>query len=421
MILRNIHLYFHNLYHLIFHNVIFKMATRNLKRNKRRSTAVILTIGLGVGALFLYHGFNNGILNQYKFTTIRSRYGHGQINTKDYLDKVYEKPWEHWINNVDEVEKALKNDPRILYYFPRVDFYTMVTNGKINVAAKGQGVIGENESRFFTALNIVSGKNLSDEPDGILLGSGLARSLDLKIGSRVTVLTNTVFGSLNGLDFNVIGIFYTGTKEFDDTFFRIPLKQAHLILDTNKIESIALGLKEDDDWEEVSRDIVTKFPNLGTTPFAVLDKVYYQNGVDFLMAQFGVIRIIILVIVILGIFNTVSTSILERKQEIGNLRANGESKTDIMYLLLTEGLVVGIISGIIGLTAAIIINNLVLFKGITMPACPGLTRNFLVFLELQPIHALETFSLGLFSALVGTYFAARKINKKSISELLRSV
>ncbi|MFN8370432.1 MAG: FtsX-like permease family protein [Bacteriovoracaceae bacterium] len=68
-----------------------------------------------------------------------------------------------------------------------------------------------------------------------------------------------------------------------------------------------------------------------------------------LEAQFNSIRLIILIIVILSILNSISTSILERKQELGNLRANGESVTDIMTLLISEGLVIGLIGSLVEL------------------------------------------------------------------------
>lgn len=401
--------------------MIFKMAFRNLKRNRRRSLAIILTVALGVGALFLYHGFNTGIMNQYKFNTIRSRFGHGQINEKEYRSKVYEKPWEHWIEDYSVLQNSLKSDSRVQYIFPRVEFYAMVTNGKINVAGKGQGIDGPEEAKFFTALNFVEGKNLESEEDGVIVGAGLARSLDLKIGDRVTILANTIYGSLNGVDLNVVGVFYTGVKEFDDASFRLPLKQAQILLDSTKIESVALGLKSDEDWLAVQEKIEKDFSKYEATPFAILDKVYYQHAVDFLWAQFNTIRLIILFIVVLGIFNTISTGILERKQEIGNLRANGESENDVMKLLLAEGLVAGGLGSLLGVLISIVLNNTLLFKGILMPPSPGITRQFHVFIELQPGYALVTIALGVICTILGTYFAGRKVVKTQIGELLRSL
>lgn len=396
------------------------MAFRNLFRNIRRTIAVILTVALGTGALFLFDGFNHGILNQYRDNTIHAHYGHGQINLMGYREKVYEKPWEHWITNYDALHSFLKKQPGVEYVFPRVSFFALLTNGKITVSGFGQGVDGQSESKFFNALNVISGETLSDQPEGILLGRGLARALDVKPGDMVTVLANTIYGTLNGVDLVVTGIFHTGSQDFDDRIFRIPLKQAHLLLDTDRIESVALGLKSLDSWKPVSEAVEKQFPEMETTPFAVLDEVYYQHSVDWLKSQFKVIQIIILTIVLLGIFNSVSTSILERKQEIGNLRANGESIADIMKLLACEGVALGIIGSIVGIALSILITETILRHGILMPPAPGLTRQFHVMIEPRAGMALYTFIMGVATALVATVIAGIRVARMPIGDALRS-
>jgi putative ABC transport system permease protein len=401
--------------------MLFKIAFRNLFRNLRRSCTILLTVALGTGSLFLYHGFNFGIMNQYKANTIRSLYGHGQVNVSGYRDQVFEKPWEHWIDNTEGVLEEINADSRVKHIFPRIQFFAMLSNGEINVSGKGQGIDGVEESQFFNQLNIVEGKKLSNEEDGALLGIGLARALKVKIGDRITVLGNTIHGSLNGIDIVVTGIFHTGMKEFDDTVFRVPIKQAQILLDTTKVESVSIGLFKDEDWKSFEDDIKKDYPSLEATSFAVLDKVFYQHAVDFLQAQFEAIRVIILFIVILGIFNTVSTSILERKQEIGNLRANGESSGQVLSLLLTEGAVVGVIGSIIGIILSYLLNFTLLRNGIHMPPSPGITRSFDVFVELQFSYTAICFTLGLLTSLLATLLAGKKVVKVPIAELLRSV
>ncbi len=403
--------------------MIGKLSLRNLLRNPRRSLTLIITIALGTGALFLYHGFNFGIMNQYRKNTIHARYGHGQLNLKDYRKQIYEKPWEHWIENFDEVKNQLQREAEIEYIFPRIEFYALLTNGKINVSGRGQGIDAEVESKFFDTLNVVDGKNLSKEADGIILGKGLADSLNLKINERVTIMANTIYGSLNAIDLTVTGIFHTGAKDFDDVVFRLPLAQTKILLDTNKVEAIALGLKNDEPktWDKLALKLTEKFPALEATSFNILDKIYYQHAVDFLEAQFNSIRLIILVIVILSILNTISTSILERKQEIGNLRANGESRLEIMVLLISESLVIGFIGGLIGIILSYLLNFTLLKNGILMPPSPGLTRQFHVFIELQFSYALITILLGILSTLVGTIVSGMKVTKTEIGELLRSI
>ncbi|MEK6705637.1 MAG: FtsX-like permease family protein [Bdellovibrionota bacterium] len=401
--------------------MLIRLAFRNLMRNPRRTTAVLMTVMIGSGSIFIFHGFNAGIMNQYRENTVHSRYGHGQINTKGYREKVFEKPWEHWVSDWTKLKTRLLSLQGVTHVFPRLEFFSLLTNGKVNVSGRGQGVDGESEALFFTTLNVEEGVILSNQPDGILLGRGLAKSLDVKQGDRVTVLSNTINGSMNGADFTVTGIFHTGSKDFDDVVFRIQLPEAQKLLDTALIESIAVGLKSVEDWGRVETTINSEFTKLEATPFAVLDKVYYQHSVDWLDSQFGVIQIIIIAIVILGIFNTVSTGILERKQEIGNLRANGDSAMEIIRMFICEGVAIGLIGAALGLIIALLINSTILRSGILMPPAPGITRQFHVLIELQPVMAIKAFMMGALTAAIATLLAAIRVARLPIGDALRSV
>lgn len=401
--------------------MILYVAFRNIFRNKRRTAAVMVTVALGAGSLFIFHGFNAGIMNQYRANTIHSRYGHGQINTAGYRDKVFEKPWEHWIENYDELKPKLLQLPGVDKLFPRIEFFALLTNGRINVSGRGQGIDGAEEAEFFNTLNVVQGKTLTTEPDGVLLGVGLAHSLDLKPGDKVTVLASTVNGSMNGVDLTVTGIFHTGAKEFDDRVFRLPIAQAQTILDTKRIEAIAMGMKSVEVWPAFAAAMAKQYPNLETTSFEVLDKVYYKNSVDWLDSQFKFIQFIIITIVILGIFTTISTSVLERKQEIGNLRANGESFYDILKLLSAEGVVLGILGASLGIAIAWLLTITLFRDGVLMPPAPGLTRQYYVIIELQFMMAVQTFLMGLFCAALAASVAGVRVARLPIGEALRSL
>lgn len=401
--------------------MLIKLATRNLFRNPRRTFAVLLTIAMGTGSLFIFHGFNNGIMNQYRDNCIHARYGHGQINTKGYRDKVFVKPWEHWIADWAPLSERLRQIPGVELLFPRLEFSALLSNGTVTISGHGQAIDGVAESGFFNTLNIVEGQTLGAQADGILLGKGLASALDAHPGKSLSIMVQDINGQLRQATLTVTGIFHTGSKEFDDVMFRVPLPHGQQLLGTKRIETLALGLRSLDDWPAVAKLVNDEFANLEAIPFAKLDEVYYQHSVDWLAAQFGVIHLIILSIVVLGIFNTVSISILERKQEIGNLRANGESKGEILLLLLWEGITLGVAGAGLGLVLALGLDFLFLRDGILMPPAPGLTRQFRVLIEFQPSMALITFCLGSSAALLATVLASARVVRISIGDALRSV
>lgn len=394
---------------------------RNLFRNIRRTISIVLTVAFGCGALFCFDGFINGVLDQYREGTIHSHYGHGQIHEKGYRDTFYQKPSDHWIQEADNVQDFLKELPGVEFLFPRIHFSALLSKGQVNVSAIGEGIDGVAESQFFYGLNIEQGTTLVDSENGILLGIGLARALNVSPGDHVTVKASTVNGNFHELGLKVAGIFHTGSKDFDDKMFRIPISEAQKLLNTTLVESISLGLKHLDDFEPVVKALQLKFPHLEATSFEVLDAIYYQHSVNWLKSQFHTVQIIIISIVLLGIFNTISTIILERKSEIGNLRANGESCLDILKLLLSEGVILGFIGSLTGIILSFIFNLTILKNGITMPPGPGLTRDFVAYLKMDLSFAFYTLLIGVLAAVVATFFSGLKVAKMPIGEALRAV
>lgn len=396
------------------------LAFRNLFRNFRRTMAILLTVGLGSGALFSFQGFINGVLTDYKETTIHSHNGNGQINTKGYRETVFEEPSKYWVENYGDLEYFLSKQEGVDHIFPRVSIGGMLIHNKVSITGQGQGIVGEREAEFFDGLNIEEGETLLGHSNGILLGKGFANALDAHSGDSIKFYTKDVKGKIRKGNFEVTGIFYTGNVDFDGRVFRIPLDKAQSLLRTDKVESVSVGLSDHEHWDAVSDAVEQAYPHLETASFAELNKVYYQHSVDWLKAQFHVVQIIILSIVLLGIFNTISASILERKQEIGNLRANGESRWDVMKQIVSEGTFMGIIGSVLGIGLTYIIAKGFLHNGILMPPGPGSTKQFFIKFQFDGMMVVSTVTLSIISAIAASVLAGIKVVRIPIAKALRA-
>jgi putative ABC transport system permease protein len=398
----------------------FILSVRNLFRNVRRTVAILLTVALGTGALFSFDGFINGVLQELQESTIHSHYGFGQINTKGYRDTVFENPTTHWIADGESVQEFIQNIDGVQQVFPRVSFSALLKNGNTTVGGSGQGVVAEEEASFFHSLNLEEGEMLTSQARGILLGRGLAKALRVQPGDQVTVIATSTKGIINKDKFTVTGIFHTGSVDFDSRMFRIQLGPAQKLLKTNKIESFTLGLKDLASWGPFAEQMEKNFPHLEATSFDVLDKIHYQHSVDWLKAQFNVVQVIILSIVLLGIFNSISTSILERKQEIGNLRANGESTFQVMALIMTEGGLLALMGSALGMIGSYALLMSFINKGLLMPPGPGQSRQFLVTFSFEWSMVLFTLALSAMAAMIASFLAGIKVAKMSIAKSLRA-
>ncbi len=400
--------------------MILFLALRNLCRNFRRTLAVVSTIALATGALLAFDGFINGVLGEMRENAIHSNYGYGQINTKGYREALPQDPKSQWIERKDELAKFLSETEGVKDYFQRASLPALIVKGSKTVSGCAQGIEADKEARFFNSLNINEGETLSYQENGILLGKGLANALDAHPGDQVEVILPSSKGVTNHDHFIVSGIFHTGTLEFDNHVFRIQLPAAQKLFDTQKIELVSLDVEDFSEWDALEEKIVTAFPELEVTPFHILDKFNYQNSADWLKALFNVAQIIILIIVLLGIFNTISTSILERKQEIGNLRANGESSFQVMQLVLIEGGLLAIIGSAIGMGLTYSILMLFVEKNVTLPPGPGQTNPFLLTFSFEWSMALYALGISGAVAMLASYFAGLKVVKMPIARALRS-
>lgn len=399
--------------------MLIKLAWRNLYRNRRRTVASLVTIAVGAGGLLTYQGFQNGMMNQYRENLIRARYAHGQVFTKGYYNQVMEKPWTKWISNPEALEEKLIKIEGVIQTFPRISFYSFLQKGGVTLSGYGAGIVSEKEDLFFTEKNFEQGGGIKNKDD-IILGTGLAKGLNAKVGETITLLAQTVNGTLSRTDVIVSGIFHTGIKEFDDRAFRINLPVAKKLLNTDAVELIALQTTGVEAWEDVSSQISQTINGVESVSFEELDSAYYKNAVNFLNSQFNFIRIIILLIVALGIFNIISNGLLERKGEVGSLRANGEFRQKLFAILSLENVFLGLIGGVIGCILSVLVDFLFLQKGVPVPPAPGITRSFDVFLEMEGSHFIQVLVLSILTTILASVYPILNLINQNIPELLKS-
>ena len=122
----------------------------------------------------------------------------------------------------------------------------------------------------------------------------------------------------------------------------------------------------------------------------------------------------------LGIFNSISAAILERKQEVGNLRANGETKRSVIRLIVAEGALLGLGGAVLGISLVYFVFSYCLGTGIMMPPGPGNTRSFVANFDFTWKMVAMTGSLSVISAVFASAVAGLRVVRLPIATALRS-
>ena len=401
--------------------LLVKLSLRNVFRNRRRSVYALATIAMGAMGLVVFMGFNRGTMNLYRANAIRARWGHGQLFVQGYRGKAHARPWEKWIAQPRSVMDRLRALPGVVDLFPRVTLNAMLVAGGQAVGGQGEGIDGVAEARFFDQLNYVEGGDFKDHAAGIVLGQGLAQGLGVQVGDAVLLVTRDGETTIRNATVTVAGVFQTGSQEFDSRAFRIPLTVAQRLLGTDRAESIAVALSRVEAWPAFAGAARAALPELEAVPFDELDQVYYRHAMEWLDAQFGFIRGIILLVVFLGIFNVISMTVMERTAEIGTLRANGDSRWEVALGHVLEAAALGLLGGVLGLLAGWGLATGPLRDGVAMPPGPGITRSFRILIELGVRDALQVQGLCVVTAVVGCLLPVWRATRLPIAEALRHV
>ena len=263
-----------------------------------------------------------------------------------------------------------------------------------------------------------------DDPYGAILGRGLAASIDAKVGDYLTILTSTREGALNAIDIRVRGTFYSFAKEYDDKMLKIPLASVQKLLYLDAVQAMIVLLDKTENIDEVGKalsDLIEKKDlALETKTWSDLAD-YYRQVVKLYKRQFGVLKFIIGIIVVLSIINTMSMSIFERTREIGTVMAMGTKKNEVLSMFMLEGLVLGLLGGCLGVIFGIILAKIISFIGIPMPPAPGSTVPYVAAIGIFPRVVITAFLFSVCTAVAASFYPSFKASRLNISEALRYI
>jgi len=398
-----------------------RIAFRNIFRNGRRSALTLSVIVFGVVGLILFGGYKAVTFTNLRESTIRNRTGHLQIARLGSAKAEAQKPLEYGIEDVEALRRAVERDPRVKSTAAQVSLMGLLSNGDKSVTFLATGVEPKHDDAM-SAQKMVSGHFLdASEPDGVILGKGLADSLHARPGDYLTMMTTTTTGSLNAMDVRVAGVFTTAVKEMDDRAVKMPIAGAQQLLQTKKVERLLVFLHETDRTDAVKADLLRTLPRAG---FAVELKdwselaSFYHQVVMLYNGIFGFLGIIVFAIVIVSVANTILMSIFERTREIGTLMAMGTTRRRLWRMFLLEGFVLGIVGAILGVTSGYLLSLLLNHAHIMLPPPPGYTRGYRLVLDPAPSVLIVATFIAIVTPALSAMLPAFKATRMKIVDAL---
>ncbi len=333
-------------------SLYFKLAWRNIFRNKRRTIISGIAIAIGLASLIyvdaLYIGMKNNIVKNITGSFI----GDGQIHRKGFRQK---QEVELTVKNPEKLIKSLKSENQIKIFSLRTYSFSMISSSN-NVSSVILVGIEPQKEKEISQMDdaIIEGSFFNKRSENqIIIGKKLAEILEVKTGDRIVITVAQAHSSeLSQELFKVTGIYYLNSPEMDKGMAFIKLKKAQKMLNIgNNFHEIALKFKKGIDlihidklsfWRKYSSDDNEALSWMGLFPQMKL--MFEMTNLSLALVGFILFAIVALVII-----NSLFMSIYERMFEFGVLRAIGTRPSGAFKLIILESGALAIFSIFIGI------------------------------------------------------------------------
>jgi putative ABC transport system permease protein len=397
------------------------LALRNVFRQRARTVTTLAAIGMGVAALILAGGFVEDIFVQLGEAIIHSQSGHIQITRTGYREGRLRNAENYLIDQPDKLKAEISASPQVEMVMARLSFAAVLNNGRRDLGVIGEGIEAGPEAQLGSYLHFVEGRALTDHDiAAIVVGQGVAKSLGLKVGDQVTVVISLPKGAVNTLDFELVGIFQSFSREFDARAVRIPIGSARDLMDTQSAHTLVVALARTQETERVLESLRAR---LAGSQYAVTSwrelSDFYEKTLQLYDRQFGVLRLIILLMVLLSVANSINMSLFERGREFGTMQALGNRPASVFRLIVTEAVVLGTFGAglgmFVGCSAAWVISAI----GIPMPPPPNANLSYTATIRLVPADVALAGAIGWMATVLAALLPARRAARMNVVEALR--
>ncbi len=304
--------------------LFIKIAWRNIVRNHRRTLISLAAIIFGLASIIVFFGFTDGFHAQWVENSVKLYAGHVVIYADDYYEG---RNLNRNIKNAEYLEAAARKAGGLRAYTTRVHVHGLASTAENSVAVLIRGIDIEKEKAIAGFdRRMVKGEYLDqDASREILLGYGLASRLHANIGNKLVLMIQAADGSIGAELFRLKGIFRAGAVDLDKHLAVISIKDAQeLAVINDRVTEVVLILDGPEYVQPVTGFLKREIGSNGfdVLPWNIL-LPQAREMIELSSVFMYVVLAIVLVVVSLGILNTMLMSIMERTREFGVMMALG--------------------------------------------------------------------------------------------------
>lgn len=304
--------------------MLFKTAIRNSIKYRRRSLVVVICIAISTIAMQTMDGIGEG----FKMSALRF-----MLNQQGMIvfEPAEAEPLEfavHSISKYGDIKEKIKE---------------IIPDARISGKIFSPAIVVKDSFSIETAVSA------EDDISGTVVGEKTAKMLNSEVGDTVILFGSNRYGGLSVVPAKVESTSKNFRSIRQGKGIMLPINLARMLLGWGEEEVRLVQVNFDEFWraDEYTKELKAAFPGVKITSWRErltnIEDLFKVS--DFKMNIFAAI---ILILVAGIIMNTILTSVLERKNDIGTLRSIGASRIFVTKMILLEIIFVAIIGTLIG-------------------------------------------------------------------------
>ncbi|TNE52332.1 MAG: ABC transporter permease [Deltaproteobacteria bacterium] len=412
--------------------LLLKLGLKNLGRKKSRSFLTISAVVLCSAGIMMYSVLMEGAIDMMMDGLI-DQIGHYRVVHEKVIKEPRLSKGSYFVGDAKRLIQDIKKIPGVVTVAPRVELGAFIDNtvknpktGKIEgkqAPGPGLGIDPEVEKNVLKLDKSISkGRMIRSTGKEIVLGFRLADRLNAKVGDSLVLIGKTVDDSMSALRVKVVGIVTTGTVSVDKMFF-VSLKSAQYFLDIPNQLSSLLVFGRDRRAGDSLKAPLSKVQ----MPKRTMAQSWKQNSFGQMMGMANIFMFIIGGFVVfiagVGLMNTMTMSVLERRDEVGIMMALGFTPGKVAGVFLTEGLVLGSIGAMIGVILASLASIPMITTGVSFGTEAVSKLPFPIQQTMKGAITMNSIMIGLavgvLATIVGTLWPAIQASRMDPVEALR--
>ena len=391
---------------------LFKLAWRNVWRQKRRTTLLIVVVAYAVLATIFFWGFNDGFNSS--ILTGQARY---LVAPMMVMSEAYNRDPspENSLTTLDIIDDIAKVSG-VNAVVPRLEFPGLLRSPYTSEGARLRGIYPGLEPKVSTVPESIAKGRMLTQQGEVILGISVAQRLDVRLGERLAIDTSALAGT-QGLGLKVVGFIETGLAAVDNSMVFIHIDDARLLTGVDTATGLALDIDKSQE-ATIQANVQAVLPEKikAYDLLSLLGAVAMRVRVSRLMMI--PIGLLFAIFAALAVTSTLLVSVMERSKEFGMVAAIGLAPPKLAVMVVLETMLTTFFGWLLGLLVGYGVVFFLSIKNVLGPVFASAAKSLgdfgigeEIYTNVSINYALYATVTVLLAAVFAILFPARRVSR----------